>query len=132
MAAEVAAFDGAAEVKPAGAAGGLEPALSLRDLGRTLGPTGKGSGLPTEVPSEWNIRGLHFGSSNIKDEFLKCSIIDTLPWILAYDIRQTFSELNFSHFLLSNSSWNAGMLFGSIKLMKAYPTLHLFLKSMGR
>jgi hypothetical protein len=117
---------------PTGAMMAAPLALSFLDLGLTFGPIGNGSGLPIEVPSEWKMSGRHLGSSNIKEEFLKCSIIDILPWILAYEMRHTFSELNFSHFLLSNSSQKAGMFFGSMKLIKAYPTLHRFLKSIGR
>lgn len=62
---------------------GPDPVLSLRERGRTFGPTGKGSGLPIEEPSEWKMSGRHLGSSNMSDEFLKCSIIDILPWIRA-------------------------------------------------
>ena len=45
---------------------------------------------------------------------------------------RTLSLLNLSHLRWLNVEWKSQMLFGQMKLMKAYPTLHLFLKSIGR
>ena len=55
-----------------------------------------------------------------------------LPWMRAYVIAHTFPDRKHVHRLPSKASWNATASRASIRFTNAYPTLHLFLKSMGK
>mmetsp|Transcript_51298 Transcript_51298/g.148946 ORF Transcript_51298/g.148946 Transcript_51298/m.148946 type:complete len:309 (+) Transcript_51298:253-1179(+) len=98
-----------------------------------------GRGNRTSCPSSSKISGIHSGwpmSSFITGLFLNRLTLSSRPWTRAGATSAIFFELRPGrHFRTStplNASTKRSRTAMERKLMKQYPTLHLFLKSIGR